>query len=309
MWFRQGEHPRGMVPVYVPQQSPVKRAMTSIVIPVIIAVLVAAVGMVIVNEVWRYITNLEEFRISPQAVKIDLPPWAKPELEREIRKGIAMRGQYSIFQPGLAARIAQEYEKSPWITRVVSARKELPNRIVMEIILRKPIARVMAGGKTYLIDKDCVLLPEELFRWKEEEGTLPLVRVSDDTYPCTPGREWRDESVRAGIGLISFLKTYGLIKKLRIATVDINNTGRPHERGLCEIYLTNANGTIIKWGRFSNELRPGEVPNEVKLQNLLTAVKYRGYDLAGLEYVDVRWDNPYEKRLSFAAGNGRFSSR
>ena len=65
-----------------------------------------------------------------------------------------------------------------------------------------------------------------------------------------------------------------------------------------EIVLWNSSRTHVKWGRFASGKRPGEVGDMVKLQNLLTVVKREGPDLPGIDYVDVRWNNPYVMRRS-----------
>jgi len=301
MLFRQTDPPVQLAPVSVAAPpGKFRRALLSVFLTVVVSILTAAVGMVVVNEVWRYISGLDDFKINPVAVKMQLPAWAKKPLAEEIRSAVTMRDEHSIFQPGLAVQIAREYEKSPWVTRVLSIRKEFPNRIIMRLCIRKPAALVRTTSGMYLVDREGVVLPETLYQWPETEGTLPVVSVGPDIYPCSPGCRWADKPVQAGVGLVNFLRSYGLIKELDIICVDVSNVGGRRQRRRCEIVLINKNGTQIKWGRFSAERRPGEVPNPVKLQNLLTAVKRRGKDLAGLEYVDVRWDDPYEKRRELA---------
>ena len=88
---------------------------------------------------------------------------------------------------------------------------------------------------------------------------------------------------------------------MKIVAIDVSNFRGAHDRKKSEVVIWNSNRTRIKWGRFASNKRPGEVDDLVKLQNLLTVVKREGPDLANVDYVDVRWDNPYVMRRSDVA--------
>ncbi|NOZ23227.1 MAG: hypothetical protein GXP25_19305 [Planctomycetes bacterium] len=283
-------------PPRAPTQAGLKRVAVSALLILIAAVLTLSVGAIIMGEVWDFVSNLDEFKVDLGLPRAELPNWARPAIALDLKRTAGLSGAHSIFEPGVVKKIAAAYAASHWVLKVNYVKRVFPNSIEIGLTLREPSASVYIGDASYLVDREGVLLSRRFYRWPSDSERLPTIVPTGRVTPCSPGRKWRDESVQAGVGLLRLLREYGIVKKLKIATIDVSNFRGVHDRKKSEITIWNESGTHIKWGRFAADKRPGEVDDLVKLQNLLTVVKREGPDLPDIKYVDVRWTNPYQMR-------------
>ncbi len=244
---------------------------------------------------WERLANRPEFLVYPSTFQLKTPEWATPRLSEELRNVEGLAKCYSIFEFDLTRKIAQAYERCPWVYKVVSIRREFPNRIKMQLILRKPAAMVELKRKLYLTDEDAVRLPREFYIWPDPKFDVPrIVRRGLKELP-QPGKKWRDMGVRAAAHLAKFLADRKMLRRFQITTIDASNVGRPNGRRDSELVLWTAQHTRILWGSSPLSHAPGELSDEQKLANLLAVGEAEKYDFRRLEEVDVRWDRPYGK--------------
>ena len=263
-----------------------------------LVIVVVVVIMWLGQVTWKYLTNRNIFVVSPTTFSFDTPDWATNRLVSEIKKTPGLEKKYNIFGQGLTKKIAEAYEKKPFIDKVYHIKRELPNTINLRLGLRKPIAIVKRKGKGYLVDKDYVRLRDEFYEYPEK-GENPVYIICN-RFSKVPehGAKWDDRSVEAGMNLLSYLKHNDIDKLLGITTIDVSNVTRRLKSGKSDIILCTETGTIIKWGCPPSCEKPNELSNYEKLQNLLSVVKEEGSTLAKMEYVDVRWKVPLGKRIN-----------
>jgi len=253
---------------------------------------------------WASIAYRDEFMVSPATLEIKLPPFARPELADDIRRIPELHKRFSILELGLTPRIASYYQRSPWVLQVDHVKKHLPDKLSVRFTLRRPISAVKVGAEFHLVDKDSFVLPKTLYKWPDDQLVSPCIQSGRLLSPPLPGKKWENDTVRAGIDLVRFLKDNRIADPLRIVVVDVTNLGRRRLTGESDIVLFTESGMAIKWGCSPLCREPRELSDWEKLQNLLSVVKAEGPDLSHLEYIDVRWPKPTAKAKATTAATG-----
>lgn len=247
---------------------------------------------------WKYLTNQNMFLVSPATFSFETPDWATDEFINEINNIHGLKKHYNIFEKDLAKKIMDTYEKSPLIAKVCYIERELPNRLNMRFELRRPVAIVKRKRKKYLVDNDCVRLPEKYYKYPEE-GNDPIYIVCRRSVKVPAyGERWNDRSIEDGISLLNYLKHNKIDKLLKIASIDVSKIGGRRNDGKIDVELWTKDGAKIKWGCSASSGQINELSDYEKLQNLLSVAMEEGVDLANMEYVDVRWQTPLAKRIS-----------
>ncbi len=250
------------------------------------------------KSTWKHLTNRSVFIVSPVKFSFDTPDWATDRLINEIKNIPGLKREYNIFEKDLTKKIAEAYGKNPLIYKVYYIERELPNTINLKLELRRPIAIVKRKGKEYLVDKNCVRLPDEFYEYPERDKNPVYVICNSFSKIPEYGEKWDDRSIKEGVNLLNYLKYNGIDKLLEIATIDVSNVAKRLKSGKSDIILRTEKGTMIKWGCPPSCEKPNELSNYEKLQNLLSVVKEEGTTLANMEYVDVRWKVPLGKRIN-----------
>lgn len=248
---------------------------------------------------WRYLTNQNMFMVSPATFSFEIPDWATAEFINEINNIQGLEKKYNIFEKDLTKRIVGVYENSPLISKVCYINRKLPNRLNMEFELRRPVAIVKKKRNKYLVDKDCVRLPDKLYKYPEE-GDDPVYIIGRNSLKIPEyGVKWNDKSIIDGINLLNYLKHNKVDKLLNITSIDVSKIWKKGQEGKIDVALWTRNGAMIKWGCPTSSEHVNELSNYEKLQNLLSVAMEEGTDLNNMEYVDVRWRTPLAKRVSF----------
>ena len=236
--------------------------------------------------------------VSPATFSFETPDWATDEFIHEINNIHGLKNKYNIFEKDLTKKIVDVYESSPLISKVNYVERELPNRLKMKFELRRPVAIVKRKRKKYLVDKDCVRLPEKFYKYPEE-GDDPIYIISRKSVKIPEyGEKWKDRSIEDGINLLNYLKHNKIDKLLKIVSIDVSKIGGRRKDGKIGVELWTKDGAKIKWGFSASSGQVNELSNYEKLQNLLSVAMEEGADLENLEYVDVRWKTPLAKRIS-----------
>jgi len=247
---------------------------------------------------WKRLTDQDIFLVSPATFSFETPDWATDEFIHEINNIHGLKNKYNIFEKDLTKKIVDVYEGSPLISKVNYVERELPNKLKMEFALRRPVAIVKRKRKKYLVDKDCVRLPEKFYKYPEE-GDEPIYIISKKSVKVPEyGEKWKDRSIEDGVNLLNYLKHNKIEKLLKIVSIDVSKIGGRRKDGKIGVELWTKDGAKIKWGFSTSSGQVNELSNYEKLQNLLSVAMKEGADLENMEYVDVRWKTPLAKRIN-----------
>jgi hypothetical protein len=238
------------------------------------------------------------FLVSPATFSFETPDWATDEFINEINNMQGLQKKYNIFEKDLTKRIVDAYENSPLISKVCYIERKLPNRLNMKFELRRPVAIVKKKRNAYLVDKDCVRLPDKFYKYPEEGDDPVCLICRNSTKVPEYGEKWNDKSIIDGINLLNYLKHNKVDKLLNITSIDVSKIGGSSKDGKIDVVLWTKNGAKIKWGYPNSSEHVNELSNYEKLQNLLSVAMEEGADLNKMEYVDVRWKTPFAKRVS-----------
>ncbi len=276
----------------------IQKNILSILLKLVIVFMVIIAIMWLGKFTWKYLTNQYMFTVSPITFSFETPTWVTNRYIHEITNLPGLEEKYNMFEKDLTKKIAKIYENSPLISKVYYIEREPPNMINLKFELRRPIAIVKRKGKEYLVDKDCVRLPGEFYKYPEK-GENPVYIVSKRSLKAPGyGKKWNNRGIEEGINLLNYLKYNKIDKLLKITTIDVSNIGRRVKDGKSDIILLTKNGAKIKWGCPVSCEKLNELSNYEKLQNLLSVAKEEGIGLANMEYVDVRWKTPFGKRIN-----------
>jgi hypothetical protein len=247
---------------------------------------------------WRRLTNQNMFLVSPATFSFETPDWATDEFINEINNIQGLQKNYNIFDKNLTKRIVEAYENSPLISKVCYIERKLPNRLNMKFKLRRPVAIVKKKRNEFLVDKDCVRLPDKFYKYPEE-GDDPICIIGRNSVKVPEyGEKWNDKSIIDGINLLNYLKHNKVDKLLNITSIDVSKIGGRGKEVKTDVALWTKDGAKIKWGCATSSEHVNELSNYEKLQNLLSVAMEEGADLNKMEYVDVRWKTPLAKRVS-----------
>jgi len=272
------------------------------------AVLLAGVALVLGSRtVWRSIVRQPQFRVHALAIApADYPEYIDgARMTQDVRSLLSrVPGDSSIFDKHLALAVQRQLRNCPWVLRVNSVHREMPNSLEAGLVFRKPAGIVSMGGRQYMVDGQGYWLPAKLFkRPREWRGQcLPLIVDRMLRTPPPVGQAWDGARLAVGARLSEFFREKGVLKKLDLAVIDVTGVGRPNEP---DVVLTTADGAQIKWGTSSVYSLVGGlprpaflVPDAEKLAMLLS--KLDDYpDLQGIKYVDLR----FRGRVVFAEDN------
>jgi cell division protein FtsQ len=164
--------------------------------------------------------------------------------------------------------IISKVSAHPWVEKV-RIQKQLPNRVRIEVIERKPIA-VICGKQNFGIDADGYLLPGIRI---EEVRNLPLITVADNIIASSPDR----------------LTTPAMANAL-FAIQYIRNNNPLFMKEISELNIVSPDNLIIYTLHEGTEIRLGKDNLEdrlVKLQQVWEIVKQQ--QLVE-EYIDLRFD-------------------
>ena len=186
------------------------------------------------------------------------------------------------------AELGREFRLYCWVKRFVHAEKHAPNRIIVRLEYRTPVARATIVGKALGVplDEDAVILLDEDI---DEEKVGPLIRIErlEPPFEPRPGRVWAyeesstehdrgGEGVLAAARLASFLKLASARESTSIPAamrpVAIH-VARGEKKNF--LFLENAERTMILWGEAPGLESPGRPTAQQKWEDLRAWIKRR----------------------------------
>ena len=276
----------------------VKKTTFSYLLWLAIVTVLIMIALWLVKSTWRHFTNQKMFLVSPATFTFETPDWVTDRFIEKIRNIHGSKITYNIFEKDLTKNIAEVYEKSSLVSHVASVQRKLPNMIKIKLELRKPIAIVKRKSREYLVDKECVRLIRELYKFPEKDGGQIYIVNNRRFKVPDHGEKWNNRSIEEGVNLLNYLKYNKIDELFKIVTIDVSHIDRRKKNGRSDIILWTKNGIMIKWGSQPSSENLHELSNFEKLQNLLSVANAEGTDLSNLEYVDVRWKTPIAKRIN-----------
>ena len=267
---------------------------------VVSAAVIAAGAAVGIWKLCRAVTGMAAFHVRPGEIVLE-NPWIKPEAARDDFRRTdptgVLRGEWSIFAPGLAERVADAYDKSPWVIGRPAVRKVFPNTLDVRLELREPFALVSTGGKCYCLDRDGVVLSAQVYDLTVESTSIltPLAVLEDHPRPPRDGEVWDDVSVLGGLEMVELCRSR-LAKSVIIQHVEVRTVRSPRAMPIAMARLKLAAGPVVEWGRVPSDVASAaEVSTEKKVESLLWAITQEGSNLGRLKLIDVRYSPPIRR--------------
>lgn len=246
------------------------------------------------------LSRRDEYRLPATQIEITQPPrWVPPDFVKQVVKRSELPAEVSILNDGLAEQVARAFANHPWVAEVVRVKKDMPARVEVELVYRRPSAMVEMPSGLYPVDRDGVLLPPADFS-ASDAGRYPVIGDVSTTPQGPAGTPWGDAAVAGAAHVAAVLLPHwgqwGL-EEIRFT--------RPAESSASvnePIYeLVTSGGSRIIWGRAPGTDYPGELATEQKLGRLKKYVTdFGGFDApAGPYEIDIRhWQTISRRQIT-----------
>ncbi|MCA9014535.1 MAG: hypothetical protein KDA77_04305, partial [Planctomycetaceae bacterium] len=187
---------------------------------VLLALAVVASGLFFFQKLKEQLPDLsqrEEYQIATKDLSLNpAPPHYVPiDIVDQVIKRGPLPDQVSLLDQGLVLKVAEAFEKHPWVQKVVSVRKT--NTVEVEVVFRKPAAMVEGKQGLYPVDIDGVLLPPEDFSVSDARR-YPVITGIQSMPAGPPGTSWGDLTVTGAAQLAEALGPHW--KELEIVSIE-----------------------------------------------------------------------------------------
>ncbi|MBI4833471.1 MAG: FtsQ-type POTRA domain-containing protein [Planctomycetes bacterium] len=237
----------------------------------------------------RYMLDINAFKVANN------PDWLiDQELRDAMNDSLILKVKTSSFDEDIINRLRQHYESNPWVKRVETIERRLPNDLKIKLELRRPYLAVAKNNKQvayYLVDKDMVRLPGEYSELPAMPTVLPVV-AGVAANPPLAGRIWSDKGLNAAVSVAAILDENNLLDTLKTKTIDVANIGGKINSKESEIVLVTQDKIRIEWGRPPDTDKFGELSVAEKINNIKTVLSACP-QLKGVRYVKIQFDQPY----------------
>lgn len=252
---------------------------------------IAALVLIIHRKVCEHMLTDTQYQVPVGGLEVaHRPEWVSDSIVASLQQSYPYENSVSIFEGGLTENIGQVYAGHPWVERVRYVRKQFPNRIVIAVDLRRPVAAIEIKGRYVLVDREAVRLPGEYAKVPDLPLVLlPVVGVRG-AAPLA-GRVWDAPDVRCGIAVAMALAENGVPDGAPVMAIDVENTGGRRDKRESEIVLWMADMVPVEWGRAPVAGGFGELTVDRKLKNL-QLVLLACPDLKGVSRVRIQYDSP-----------------
>ena len=262
------------------------------------------------QERWN-VVNMADFRVCPAQVDLTGIAWLDGEAFRKDLlsrdKNKVLGKSYSILEKDLAKRVAQAYEQSPWVRHVRVVNKEFPNRLRIQLELRKPFAAIELAGRPVLVDQEGVVLDPKIFHMPANGMGQPPVKLAYLAPQPQIGAAWKqaDTGVAMALEMLEYMaEKKEVFQRLGVRAVEVRREGLLPGQRRDLVVLKTVSGADIWWGGSPYNQVAGasaEVAPGVKLRRLDAVLNNPTEGLAIFEYIDVRWDRPTAKKRATSA--------
>jgi len=255
----------------------------------------------------RALENAPGYRIPLSSFAFgELPEWLEPGMAAVARQRVLEAvPEASMLDPDVTGRVADVLGELPWVREVVSVRKvhadrgrDLPPRLAIRFMVRRPVARVAGSGREMLVDADGVLLPGDAYRI--DRSRLPVL-LGVLGAPPRAGQAWPAPSVHAALRLLDETAARRLEERyagFKVSGVDLSGFG--NDAGDPDLVLLTPERIQL---RFSWGVAPGRLTIAEQLDRLEEHLAMEKEILGRLrqpyapliipeEYVELRFSRP-----------------
>ena len=239
-------------------------------------------------------------------------PWLSPRDLADINSAVRFSERTSMYDRDICHDVAGRYRNNPWIREVLNVRRSFPDRIEVELAVRRPVAFVRQGRQLYLVDREGVRLPAE--SQSISSGGYPVIDGVGNRVPAV-GSPWNSRSLADSLSLVECLDRVldGRGAGMRLAGVRVTAGGANVDH-MPQMVARTASGMIIDWGSF-NQSKTYLYPSAAEKRSELTRVLDEMQEPAAIESIMVRykghslrlrsdWSNNGEIRDAETAGLG-----
>ena len=247
----------------------------------IVVALIVIGGSTLSKSVVTWLHRRPEYQTSFAVIELDPPPppWIKGGrslLLESIRAGRDSLLSFSALDLDLDALLA-DFRLNPWILRADRAETHHPNRIVVRLVYREPVAIVVLLDNTrYTIDAEGVVLSRGEIDFLRS-GPLLEIHATNPPEEPKPGLSWptsaserragRGDRVAVAARLAGFLKTKSDRLPKPPATQPDRRTRMFTNHGR-ELWVVFPDETMVCWTRFDSSVDPTEPSDAEKWDRL-----------------------------------------
>ena len=265
------------------------------------AVLLLLVGGVI-RKARAHAYRLRPYRLRAESVRfVGLDARLGPLLTQSVRAAGRFPIDVSVFDPEAEDHVRRIVARHPMVAAVKRVEVRFPDRVDVEVALRRPAAWFQVRGKEgrpgyVLVSEDAHVLDYNLYRALLDRPSVPLPRVIGvrAPRPQAVGQQWDDLAEQVAEGLAAARLAGRLYRDFRsrvqVEEIDVSSfPAPPHRRRDGELRLKLADGTVVEWGRTERALEEvaGEDRYATKRWRLETQLVRRSPNRTGR--IDVRF--------------------
>ena len=254
--------------------------LSRVVLAILASVLALAVASVagsrVLGSLKHWLHGQKQYETTFAAIELEPPPpaWYRGG-RRLFLHGVQEAAQrpdvpYSALDVDLT-ELRSEFRLYSWVKRVGQVVRKSPNRIVVPLDYRTPVARAPLPGKPgcILLDVDAVILPAEDV---EPDAVSHAILLSgfEPPFEPRPGRVWSssegrpDERVLAAVKLAAFLQAALARTREPVSPVLQPKVIYPVPNSKDGLWLENSETSLISWGDPPGAERPGSHTAEEK---------------------------------------------
>jgi hypothetical protein len=275
-----------------------RRALT----PVAATLAIAALYVAGYRVAWNHVRETTAPAASPPLVLQDLPPWVRPDSEREIRAAVEPVPNVSPLDADALLDLRQKLSLEPWVETVHQVRREPDGEggtvVIAEAEYRKPIALIADRGYFWFVDDEGVKLPltygiDGLPAVIEDgQGGAKVRQILGVAAPAPLlGQAWDGADVRAALAMEELITQQPWASLVR--AIDVTNHGGRRDATAAQVVLWTVHDTAIRWGRAPGPdedllVETGVDRKLAQLELLWNRQSRRRLDYDGTPWVDVR---------------------
>ena len=227
-------------------------------------------GAVLAPAAIQFLPDLSErpeYQLRTREIAIPDPPrWVPIDFLDRVIETAGLPDDVSVLEHDLAARVADAFERNPWIKRPVKVQVSVPAKVSVSFEYRQPVAMVSVSNGFYPVDSDSMILPPGDFPPSDIE-LYPRITGLTTSPLGGVGSEWGDDRVTAAARLAIVLFPYWREWKLQAIEVPPRESAEIVYEDL-RFVVTTQSGSRIIWGRAPGNDHPLEVTDEQKIGRL-----------------------------------------
>jgi hypothetical protein len=238
----------------------------------------------------KHVAGSEQFQVDATSlIPQKLPAWAGEMVRRDLASLPGLPDRFSIMEPGICLKVAEAFQRNPWVDEVILVKRVFPNRVFVSLRLRRPVAGVKYRGHYYLVDAEGRRLSDAATRWPRTAGAPPVIIAVPRGFP-ERGEPWENEAVRGATVIAGVLGGSSERLQTHFTEIDLTNSSRCPDWREGDAHLITDSGGFVKWGRSPLRVTPGELTPQEKVAKMLQFEEKRG-PIGSYRYVDIRFDN------------------